>query len=120
VRTLLQRAALAASLAFVLGVTLYPVGGRNRVALEPWAARQLDAVNLIGNVALFALPAAVLWTFGWCLRRTVASGFALSVGIELLQLAIPGRTSATTDVICNTLGAAAGWLVAAAMHHDSN
>jgi hypothetical protein len=28
------------------------------------------------------------------------------------QLAIPGRTTATVDVPCNTFGAAAGWLLA--------
>jgi RimJ/RimL family protein N-acetyltransferase len=37
----------------------------------------------------------------------------VSLGIELLQLAIPGRTTATTDVLCNSLGAAVGWRLAA-------
>jgi hypothetical protein len=106
-----RRFALAASLALVLGITLRPVGGPNRLVLAPWAAQQLDAVNVVGNVVLFALPAAVLASIGWSLRRTVAAGFALSLGIELVQLVIPGRTTATADVICNTLGAAAGWLV---------
>jgi glycopeptide antibiotics resistance protein len=59
------------------------------------------------------LPAAVLSFLGWPLRRTVIAGFVLSLGIELLQLGIPGRTTATADVLCNTIGAAAGWLVAA-------
>jgi glycopeptide antibiotics resistance protein len=72
-------------------------------------------VNLVGNVALFALPAAILWSFGWSLLRTVAAGFVLSLGIELVQLAIPGRTTATADLLCNTLGAAVGWLMAAAV-----
>ncbi|HEV2593343.1 MAG TPA: VanZ family protein [Gaiellaceae bacterium] len=94
-------------------MTLRPVGGPNHVALAPWAGRQLEAFNVVGNLVLFALPAAVLFTLGWPLRRTVAAGFALSLTIELLQLAIPGRTTATTDVLCNTLGAAVGWLIAA-------
>jgi len=88
-------------------------GRPNRVALAPWATQQLNFVNVVGNVALFALPSAVLWSFGWSLLRTVAAGFVLSLGIELAQSAIPGRTTATADVLCNTLGAAAGWLVAA-------
>jgi glycopeptide antibiotics resistance protein len=112
VRRLQQLAALAASLALVLGVTLRPADGPSRVELAPWTTQQLTAVNVVGNVALFALLSAVLWSFGWSLRRTVVAGFVLSLGIELLQLAIPGRTTATADVLCNTLGAAAGWLLA--------
>jgi hypothetical protein len=105
-------AALAASLALVLVVTLLPAGGPNHVALAPWMKHQLSPSNVLGNVVLFALPAAALWSLGWPLRRTVLSGCVLSVGIELLQLAVPGRTTATTDVLCNTLGAAVGWLLA--------
>ena len=111
-RRILQFAVLAASLAFVFGVTLRPAGGPNRVELAPWTTQQLSAFNVVGNVALFALPSAVLWSFGWSLRRTVVAGFVVSLGIELLQLAIPGRTTATVDVLCNTFGAAAGWLLA--------
>jgi glycopeptide antibiotics resistance protein len=96
----------------VFGATLLPTSGAHQVALAPWSATQLNAANVVGNVVLFALPSAVLWSLGWPLRRTVAAGFVLSVGIELLQLAIPGRTTASADVLCNTVGAAAGWLVA--------
>jgi glycopeptide antibiotics resistance protein len=112
VRRVLQFAALAASLALVFGVTLRPAGGSNHVALVPWTTEQLNALNLVGNVALFAVPSAVLWSFGWSLRRTVVAGLVVSLGIELLQLAVPGRTTATTDVLCNTFGAAVGWLLA--------
>jgi glycopeptide antibiotics resistance protein len=108
-----RRFALAASLALVLGVTLHPAGGAGHLELAPWSARELDTVNVVGNMVLFALPAAALRSLGWRLRRTVAAGLALSLAIELLQLAIPGRTTATVDVLCNTLGAAAGWLVSA-------
>jgi glycopeptide antibiotics resistance protein len=111
-RILLERAALGACVGLVLGITLRPVDGRNDVVLSPWAAQQLNPVNVVGNVVLFALPSALLWHLGWPLRRTVLAGFALSVSIELLQLVIPGRTTATADVICNTAGAAVGWLFA--------
>jgi glycopeptide antibiotics resistance protein len=79
--------------------------------------RQLDPVNVVGNIVLFSLPSAIVRSFGWSLRRTVVTGFLLSLGIELLQLAIPGRTTATADVLCNTLGAAGGWLAAASWEH---
>jgi len=112
VSRLLLRLALAASLLLVLGVTLRPASGPNRVALAPWATQELNPVNVLGNVALFALPSAILWFLGWPFRYTVLTGFLLSLGIELSQLAVPGRTTATADVLCNTLGAAAGWLLA--------
>jgi VanZ like family len=112
VRRLLLHVALAASLLLVLGVTLRPASGPNRLELAPWTTQQLNPVNVVGNVALFALPSALLWFLGWPLRYTVLTGFLLSLGIELLQLAVPGRTTATADVVCNTLGAAAGWLLA--------
>ena len=111
-RRLLQRVALAASLVLVLGLTLRPTSEPTRVELAPWTAQQLHPVNVVGNVALFALPSALLWSLGWPLRRTVLAGFFLSLGIELLQLVVPGRTTATVDVLCNTLGAAIGWLLA--------
>jgi len=119
-RRLLQSAALAASLLLLFTSTLGPAAGANRLALAPWAAQQLNAANVVGNVALFSLPAAVLWSFGWTFRRIVVAGFLLSLGIELLQLAVPGRTTATADVLCNTLGAAAGWLVAASLRSRRN
>lgn len=108
-----QRVALALSLVLVFGVTLRPVGGPNHLALAPWAERQLTAFNVVGNVALFVLPSIAVWSLGWSLRRTVVAGFAVSLAIELLQLAIPGRTTATADVVCNSVGAATGWLIAA-------
>src|SRR3954453_9492865 len=108
----MQLAALAGSLALVFAATLSPGVGPNHVALAPWTARQLNPVNIVGNVALFALPSAVLWSLGWSLRRTVLAGFVLSLGIELLQLGVPGRNKPTADVFCNPLGAAVGWLLA--------
>ena len=53
-------AALAASLLLVFGVTLGPVIGPNQIALAPWSSKQLHPINVLGNVALFALPALVV------------------------------------------------------------
>ena len=111
-KKLLQLTALAASLVLVFGLTLSPMDGPNRVEFVPWTTQQLNVVQIVGNVALFALPSAVLRLLGWPLRRTIVAGFALSLVIEILQLGVPGRTTATEDVLCNTVGAAAGWLLA--------
>lgn len=72
------------------------------------------AVEFLSNIVLF-----VPWGFfrrlltrpalpGWAL---VLSGAALSTGIELFQLIIPGRVTAVSDVIANTLGTLAGVLL---------
>jgi glycopeptide antibiotics resistance protein len=67
-----------------------------------------------GNVALF-LPLGFLLPLLAPrldrLWRTAGAGFALSVAIELSQLAFPGvRRADVNDVLMNTLGAALGFL----------
>jgi len=66
-----------------------------------------------GNVALFLpfgflLPLLAPRMDRWW--RTVGAGFALSLAIELTQLAFPGlRRPDVNDVLMNTLGAALGF-----------
>lgn len=68
-----------------------------------------------GNVVLFMplgflLPMLAPWFDRFW--RTVATGFVLSSLIELSQVAFPGvRRADVNDVLMNTLGAAAGYLV---------
>lgn len=74
-------------------------------------------INVIGNVVVFVplgLGLAGLghrdrsWpTFG----RALLGGFLLSLAIELMQLAIPGRATDVDDLIFNTLGTMLGALV---------
>jgi glycopeptide antibiotics resistance protein len=80
------------------------------VQLAPWT--DPNAVNVVGNVLLFAPLGAGLRLLGRPLRVTILAGFALSAAIEVVQLAIPGRTTSTADVLCNTAGIALGWWVA--------
>jgi len=67
------------------------------------------AADIILNVALFAPFGAAL---AFWLRRErlapVALGALVSIGIETLQLVIPGRDPNPGDVLANTLGAALG------------
>lgn len=70
-------------------------------------------LEFLANVALFAplgALCALAWPhirFGWI----VAAGGALSVLIELVQLAMPSRYSTVSDVIANTAGTALGFAV---------
>lgn len=77
---------------------------------------RIGAANILGNVLLFIVPAALVRLgFGLSARMTILAGFALSVVIEFLQLALHlGRSTDIDDVILNTLGTAIGVLVAAA------
>ncbi|KRC60587.1 hypothetical protein ASE14_06215 [Agromyces sp. Root81] len=68
------------------------------------------ALEFLANVALFvpfgallalAFPRTPVWGI-------VAIGTAVSVGIELVQLALPSRVSTISDVIANTIGTALG------------
>lgn len=105
--------ALSGVLVAILATCLLPTG-----AVRP---KQLDlcvlcgangAASLLLNVILFVPLGVVLRLRGWSLRRITIVGALLSLGIETLQLGIPGRHTALSDLLANTLGAAIGALAA--------
>jgi hypothetical protein len=119
------RITLLGYLGLVLVVTLWPdppdPGGFGWLerALRWWSGRGLPGgdvavVEAVANVAMFVplgalLPAATRIGPG----RAVPVGAALSILIELVQLAfLPHRVATLGDVLMNTLGAAVG----AALH----
>lgn len=78
-------------------------------------------IDVVGNILVFV-------PFGFCLtaalraflkqkhtmEKIVLTGFGLSLGIELAQLAIPSRATDIDDLIFNTIGTMLGlslWLV---------
>ncbi len=103
---------LAACLAAIFALTLLPAHGPGQAQLRPGESSPLGD---LANLLLYAPLGAVLSLRRWSVSRAVLAAFALSVAIELAQLAIPGRTSSTDDVICNTAGAALGWVLARAL-----
>ena len=115
------RVLLLGSVAAIFALTLLPTNqkgfGVNLVPLRGIAGQlrningPLGAINIAGNAAMFA-PAGLLAAFalGWGVRRVSALALALSVTIELLQLA-SGRNADVDDVLLNTAGAAAGALL---------
>jgi hypothetical protein len=114
---------LAAALAPIVVLTLAPAGSaHNDIRLVPLLelaralAHPLDpetSIGVIGNVLLFVPLGAAFVPRGWSLGRITLTGGAVSAAIELAQLAIPGRTTSTDDVILNTLGALVGGLLGA-------
>jgi VanZ family protein len=72
-------------------------------------------LNLVGFAPLGFFAAAVIRRRRWSIRSAVAGalllGLGLSLGIELLQVFLPGRVSSAMDLVSNVLGTAAGaWL----------
>ena len=69
-------------------------------------------LEFLANVALFTpLGALLVLAFpGVRWWAVLLTGFLLSVGIELVQLTIPSRVSAVSDVVANTAGTALGLL----------
>lgn len=72
--------------------------------------------DLLGNVALF-VPWGAAWAWGrgggraGSLAAAITSGVVLATLAQLLQLAVPVRTAQLSDVVWNTTGIVAGWIL---------
>jgi hypothetical protein len=121
------RVGFLAALAAILVATLTPAGSINVLSGGFFCLRCGDAslANVLRNIILF-LPLGFFGLF--VLRRTFVGlgrrralgavtllGGALSGGVELLQLFIPGRNPLVVDLLANTAGAALGAMLAASM-----
>ena len=81
---------------------------------DTWALT--DGTDIALNLLLYApLGAIVAARLPGSQRRrillTAGAGFGLSLALELGQLAVPGRVTALSDLLLNTLGAVAGAVV---------
>jgi glycopeptide antibiotics resistance protein len=75
------------------------------------------AMEFLANIALFAPFGALVTLARPRLRwwHVVLLGFATSAVIELVQLNLSTRFSTVSDLVANTAGAFAGWVIAAAL-----
>ncbi len=139
-RQVLAWTAAALITRWLLSMTLRPGNGRPYVHLVPfsytlpevrcvlvgcpwWRAARISlVVDVGGNIAVFvpfgaavalALSPAPLRKRGWL--QLAAIGGALSLGIELAQLAVPGRVTDIDDLILNVLGTLLGGAAMAAV-----
>jgi glycopeptide antibiotics resistance protein len=77
-------------------------------------------VGIVGNLAMFAVWAFLLWKFLDGHGRTAArnhadvllAGTLFSVGIETVQLFLPTRATDVNDIFWNVLGTIAGCIAA--------
>ena len=69
-------------------------------------------LNLIGNTAMF-IPTGILTPILYkhlrSFKKTVLTGFAISLAIEIIQLPFAVRASDVDDLILNTLGVVIGY-----------
>lgn len=120
--------ALVAYCAMIAGASLYPFGGWLREA--GWSADFLFAAmpryitrNDVSTNVLAYLPLGYLFAlhlFRPARRATPILlawliGSAISLGLESLQLLLPGRIASNLDIFLNSLGALTGGLLA--LHH---
>ena len=100
--------ALLAALAVVLVATLRPLEGGPYAITWCLACGERGGADAIRNLLLFVplgMALAAAMRGGW---SAVAACAALSLGIEIAQLAIPGRDPSAGDLVFNTLGGAMG------------
>lgn len=123
---LAARILLAPYLVVVLLLTWLPAKDAGQVTgIVATVARWFDGLvpfevgypilEFLANVAMFA-PLGVLGALAWPQASAgwiIGAGAVLSAVIELVQLTMPSRFSTLSDVIANTLGAAAGWVAVA-------
>src|SRR3954466_465598 len=75
------------------------------------ACGMFGGVNGLLNVLLFAPLGLGLVLCGFSANRTFLLVMGISIGVEVAQLAIPGRYSNIGDVLTNTIGGVLGFLI---------
>src|ERR1051325_7402966 len=108
---------IAASLGAIGLATLTPQPSGATLPHYCLICGSFGTVDAILNVLLFVPLGVGLAGFRVRARNALLFVAALSVAIELTQLAIAGRDSTIGDVVFNTLGGALGFAIAARFHN---
>ena len=101
------------STAFPFRINLVPF-----VRLQDYSRKKDMLLNLIGNICMFIPSGIILPVLFKRLNsfiKVIAAGALLSLCIEILQLPFMVRASDIDDLIQNTLGAAIGYCIYAAV-----
>jgi len=97
--------------------TLTPGNGGSNTTLCLFCG-QRGFADFLSNVVLFAPLGLALALIRGSMFKAIAAGALFSIGIEAAQVAIVyGRDANIGDVLANSLGTAAGWMLAATRDH---
>jgi hypothetical protein len=100
------------ALAVILTATLIPQPSQTQAAetTKLWClvCGEYGGVDVVNNILLFIPLGIGLRLMGFPTRTVVLAGAALSLGIELLQLVIPGRDASLSDLLTNSFGSWVG------------
>jgi VanZ family protein len=100
------------ALSLILALTLVP-GSTSVPAADCLWCGEFATADFLLNVALFVpLGLALGVSSGVAAWAAILIALVVSGGVELAQLAIPGRYPTVSDVLANLLGAVAGLLIA--------
>jgi hypothetical protein len=98
---------------FILLLTLHPTGGDP----EPWTTCLIcgsrGTADAVMNVLLFLPLGAALLAGGAGVAAAALLAFSLSLGIEVIQMGVPGRDPSFGDLFFNSVGGLLGALAAA-------
>lgn len=127
----MRRSGLLAAIAAILVATLLPwsnfVGHSHwsQVQWVPFLGHRLDWFDIVANVVLF-IPfgyfAAGLPRPPWRANKiysVLAAALLLSAAVEFMQIYSHGRYPSASDICCNLLGAALGFVIIAGGRSDS-
>ena len=82
------------------------------VKLLDYESKRDLLLNVIGNAAMFiptGIVTPILYRHLAGFKKTVRTGFLISLAIEIIQLPFAARASDVDDLILNTLGVMAGY-----------
>jgi hypothetical protein len=103
---------LLASLIAVAVVTLTPTAGTEQISFWCLKCGERPAVDLLLNILLFVPLGAGLGLYGFRFRRAVFLALLCTCLVEALQFfVVPGRYASFRDILANSAGALAGYLL---------
>ena len=109
----LTAAALLAIGALTLRSAPAQILDAQRTPLDCLVCGDVGGADVLLNLALFVPLGIGLAGFRRSLRFTIAAAFLVSLTVELLQYTVVvGRDATLSDLLTNTAGGAAGWLLA--------